>query len=57
MEKLINWSELSRYITRGDRNGIRSRKIPKKHLDSLDKLFTEDIPAWWKKHKEEINPE
>lgn len=48
MEKLINWSELSRYITGGDRNGIRPKKIPKKHKDKLDKLFLEELPKWWK---------
>ena len=32
MNKLLNWSELSRYITKGDRNGIRFGKIPKKHI-------------------------
>lgn len=51
MEKLINWSELSRLITGGDRNCIRPKKIPKKHLAKLDKLFTEEIPEWWAKEK------
>ena len=49
MEKLINWSELSRIIT-GNRNGIRFKKIPKKHIEALDKLF-DDIPKWWREHK------
>lgn len=39
MNKLLNWSELSRYITKGDRNGIRFGKIPKKHINALDKLL------------------
>lgn len=47
MEKLINWSELSRYITKGDRNGIRFGKIPKKHIPALDQLFNVDLPAFW----------
>ena len=51
MEKLINWSELSRLITGGDRNCIRANKIPKKHREALDKLFNEDIPAWWNERK------
>ena len=49
MEKLINWSELSRIIT-GNRNGIRCKKIPKKHIEALDKLF-DDIPKWWREYK------
>jgi hypothetical protein len=51
MRKLINWSELSRYITGGDRNCIRAKKIPKKHLKALDKLFKEDLAEWWEKYK------
>lgn len=51
MEKLINWSELSRIITGGDRNGIRFKKIPKKHIEALDKLFIDDIPKWWREYK------
>jgi hypothetical protein len=39
MKKLINWSELSRYITGGDRNGIRANKIPKKHKKAIDLLL------------------
>ena len=51
MEKLINWSELSRYITKGDRNGIRLGKIPKKHIPALDQLFNVDLPAFWAEQK------
>lgn len=54
MNKLINWSELSRYITGGDRNCIRPKKIWKKHIPTLDKLFLEDLPDWWRKKKDEI---
>jgi len=39
MEKLINWSELSRYITGSDRNGIRANKIPKKHKEAINRLM------------------
>jgi len=48
---LINWSALSRYITGGDRNSIRSVYIPKKHYEALDKLFNEELPAWWSGQK------
>ena len=51
MNKLINWSELSRYITKGDRNAIRYRKIPKKHIDAIDRLFNEELPKWWQEQK------
>ncbi len=47
MQRLINFSELSRYITKGDRNSIRSNKIPKKHIEALDRLFYVDLPKWW----------
>lgn len=39
MEKLINWSELSRFLTKGDRNGIRANKIPKKYQRKVDELI------------------
>ena len=54
MNKLINWSELSRYITKGDRNGIRFGKIPKKHIPALDRLFNVDLPAFWAEHKSRL---
>lgn len=54
MNKLLNWSELSRYITKGDRNGIRFEKIPKKHIETLDKLFIEDLPKWWNEQKSKL---
>jgi hypothetical protein len=54
MRKLINWSELSRLITGGDRNGIRFKKIPKKHTEALDKLFIEDMPKWWQEQKSRL---
>lgn len=54
MNNLINWSELSRYITAGDRKCIRAEKIPPKHLEKLDQLFLIDLPEWWGKRKDEI---
>ena len=54
MEKLINWSELSRHIIKGDRNGIRFNKIPQKHIEALDKLFNEELPKWWVEHKSRL---
>lgn len=55
MKKLINWSELSRQITKGDRNGIRSGKIPKKHIPALDQLFNVDLPAFWAEQKSRLD--
>ena len=55
MEKLINWSELSRLITGGDRNGIRFKKIPKKHIEAIDKLFIKDMPKWWQEQKYKLD--
>ena len=54
MNKLINWSELSRYIIKGDRNGIRFGKIPKKHIPALDQLFNIDLPAFWAEQKSRL---
>ncbi len=39
MEKLINWSELSRLITKGDRGGIRANAIPKRHEAKVKRLL------------------
>ena len=50
-QRLINWSETSRYITGGDRNCIRPKKIPKKHLEKMDELFTNTLPGWWKEKR------
>lgn len=54
MKKILNWSEISRYITKGDRNGIRPKKIPIKHIEALDDLFFKDLPKWWIKEKEKL---
>lgn len=43
--KLINWSELSRLIIKGDRNGIRMNKVPRKHQPMVDHLITY-IESW-----------
>lgn len=44
MEKLINWSELSRFLTDGSRGGVRSKQIPEKHKKKVEELlkFIED---------------
>jgi hypothetical protein len=49
-ENLINWSELSRLITHGDRNCIRPKKRPKKHRDALKRLFHDELPNWADKY-------
>jgi hypothetical protein len=51
LNEIINWSSLSRIITNGDRNCIRTKKIPKKHWAALDQLFLTDIPQWWENRK------
>jgi len=38
-KKIINWSELSRLLTRGDRGGIRANHIPKKYKSRIDELL------------------
>lgn len=45
--KIINFSELSRYITGGDRNCLRPNKIPEKHLKKLDRFFYVEIRDLW----------
>lgn len=52
MEKLINWSELSRFVTKGDRNGIRANKIPKKHQAKITRLL--NLIEDWKKSIEPL---
>ena len=46
--RLINWSELSRLVIKGDRNGIRMNKIPLKHQEKINKLIkaVEDWQEW-----------
>lgn len=55
LHKLINFSELSRYITGGDRNTIRINKIPKKWIPAIDRLILHELPEWWARIKAEIN--
>lgn len=47
MNKLINWSELSRHITGGDRNCIRANHIPVKYKGKVNRLI-KLIEAWQK---------
>jgi len=37
-QDLIKWSELSRFLTKGDRGGVRMNKIPKKHSRRVEAL-------------------
>lgn len=53
IEKIINWSELSRYIAGGNRGTIRQNLLPEKHIKELDKLFTQDLPRWWEDYKKQ----
>jgi hypothetical protein len=55
MKRFLKQSEISRYITKGDRGGIRfPEKVPAKHIEALDKLFLEEIPAWWNDLKSQL---
>lgn len=53
--KLLNFSELSRHVTKGDRNAIRPNKIPKKWWKVIDYLIYNELPAWWEQKKKELN--
>ena len=54
IEKIINWSALSRYLTGAGRNGFRKgKKIPKGRHAEIDKLIYVDLPAWWERKKKE----
>ena len=44
-ENLINWSELSRFLSKGDRNGIRKNKFPEVHRKNVESLI-EVIQQW-----------
>lgn len=54
LRSFIKLSELSRYITKGDRNGIRLNKEPKKHLESLDNFFHNELPQMWDELKSKL---
>jgi hypothetical protein len=47
-KKIINWSELSRFITKGDRGGIRANSIPEKHKAKVNDLL-KLIKEWSKR--------
>jgi len=51
IEKIINFSELSRYVTGGDRNNLRPGRIPKKWWPEIDRLIHTLLPEWWEKYK------
>jgi hypothetical protein len=53
--KLLNFSELSRHVTKGDRNAIRANKIPRKWWGEIDKLIYTTLPQWWEEKKKELN--
>jgi hypothetical protein len=44
-ENLINWSELSRFLAKGDRNGIRKNKCPEIYKQNVLKLI-EAVKKW-----------
>lgn len=54
LRSFIKLSELSRYITKGDRNGIRLNKEPKKHLEALDNFFYKELPQMWDELKSQL---
>lgn len=55
IDNLINWSELSRFLTQGDRGAIRPGKIWPKHVDQLDIFFGKQLPEMWEKKKQELD--
>jgi len=44
-KKLLNWAELSRFLTRGDRGGIRANNVPGKYKSKVDNLL-KLIESW-----------
>jgi len=44
IEKLINWSEISRLLS-GNRKSINAKRIPKKHKEAINNLFSK-LDAW-----------
>jgi len=38
-KNIINWSELSRFLTKGDRTGVQKNRIPKKYLSRIRRLI------------------
>ncbi|CAB5225919.1 hypothetical protein UFOVP756_19 [uncultured Caudovirales phage] len=51
IHKIINWSQLSRYLTNGDRKTLLPSKIPRKHWAKMDKLIHYELPQWWENFK------
>ena len=49
-KSLINWSELSRFLTNGDRSGIRPDDIPLKYQKDVSELI-KLIDQWAEKIK------
>lgn len=47
MEKLINWAELSRLLTKGNRGAVRANNIPLKHRAKIKRLI-KLLEAWYK---------
>lgn len=53
LKKIINWSELSRYIAGGDRSAIRPNRMSKANREKLDSFFSFEIPLLWMALREE----
>lgn len=53
IEKLLNWSEISRYIGDCSRTNIRKKQINKKYWSKIDSLIYNELPEWWEKFKRE----
>lgn len=53
ISRILNFSELSRYITGGDRNCIRANKVPKKWHNRIDQLIYKELPKYWEEIKEQ----
>ncbi len=46
-ENIINWSELSRFLNKGDRNGIRKNNCPDIHEENVRNLI-KAVRKWQK---------
>jgi hypothetical protein len=52
MKNFLNWSEISRFLSRKkDRNLIRPTRIPKKHYSAIDNIVYKIIPQEWEEYK------
>lgn len=54
MKNLLNWFAISRHVTGGKWDSIRPKKIPKKYIHHLDRLFKVEIPEWWENEKTKL---